>query len=93
MVIAECHAAGAPAGTHLLVTLEDERLVGMTAEDLGWLLEEHRRVAPAVREQGRRSVYLDEVQVVSPFGRRKAPARVIGRSSSEGTWTSWCTGM
>lgn len=63
--IAECQASGAPSGTHLLVSLEDERLVGMTAEDLGWLLEEHRRVAPAVREHGRRTVYLDEVQVVS----------------------------
>jgi predicted AAA+ superfamily ATPase len=36
----------------------------MTAEDLGWLLEEHRRVVPTVRERGQRTVYLDEVQVV-----------------------------
>jgi predicted AAA+ superfamily ATPase len=63
--IAERLAAGDAPGTHLLVSLEDERLVGMTAEDLGWLIEEHRRVAPAVREQGRRTVYLDEVQVVA----------------------------
>lgn len=57
--------AGDTPGTHLLVSLEDERLVGMTAEDLGWLIEEHRRVVPAVREQARRTVYLDEVQVVA----------------------------
>ncbi|MFU8888751.1 MAG: ATP-binding protein [Trueperaceae bacterium] len=57
-------AAGDPPGTHLLVSLEDERLVGMTAEDLGWLLEEHKRVVPSVREAGRRTVYLDEIQVV-----------------------------
>lgn len=57
-------AAGDPPGTHLLVSREDERLVGMTAEDLGWLLEEPRRVVPAVREQGRRTIYLDEVHVV-----------------------------
>jgi uncharacterized protein len=63
--IADRVAAGDIAGTHLLVSLEDERLVGMTAEDLGWLLEEHRRMVPAVREQGRRTVYLDEVQVVA----------------------------
>jgi hypothetical protein len=63
--IAECLEAGDLAGTHLLVSLEDERLVGMTAEDLGWLLEEHRRITPAVREQGRRTLYLDEVQVVA----------------------------
>ena len=57
-------AAGEPPGTHLLVMLEDERLVGMTAEDLGWLLEEHWRVAPEARERGRRTIYLDEIQVV-----------------------------
>ena len=62
--IADRLAAGDPPGTHLLVSLEDERLVGMTAEDLGWLLEEHRRVVPDVREQGRRTIYLDEVHVV-----------------------------
>lgn len=50
--------------THLLVSLEDERLVGITAEDLGWLVEEHRRRVAAVGSQGRRTVYLDEVQVV-----------------------------
>ncbi|MEP6620791.1 MAG: ATP-binding protein [bacterium] len=58
-------AAGDQPGTHLLVSLEDERLVDMTAEDLGWLLEEHRRVTPVVQEQGRRTVYLDEIQVVA----------------------------
>lgn len=63
--IAERLAAGDIPGTHLLVSLEDERLVGMTAEDLGWLIEEHRRMVPAVREQGQRTVYLDEVQVVA----------------------------
>jgi len=62
--IADRLEAGAPPGTHLLVSLEDERLVGMTAEDLGWLLEEHRRVVAIVREQGRRTIYLDEVHVV-----------------------------
>ncbi|MCA1790126.1 MAG: ATP-binding protein, partial [Thioalkalivibrio sp.] len=62
--IADAMAAGDAPGTHLLVSLEDERLVGMTAEDLGWMVEEHRRVAPAVREQGSRTVYLDEVQLV-----------------------------
>jgi predicted AAA+ superfamily ATPase len=63
--IAERLTAGDTPGTHLLVSLEDERLVGMTAEDLGWLIEEHRRMVPAAREQGRRTIYLDEVQVVA----------------------------
>lgn len=62
--IAERLAAGDPPGSHLLVSLEDERLVGMTPEDLGWLIEEHRRMVPAVRERGWRALYLDEVQVI-----------------------------
>lgn len=63
--IGERLAGGDAPGTHLLVSLEDERLVGMTAEDLGWLIEEHRRVVPAVRAEAQRTVYLDEVQVVA----------------------------
>ena len=62
--ISEDLEAGDLLGPHLLVSLEDERLHGMTAEDLGWLLDEHRRTVSAVRERGRRTVYLDEVQVV-----------------------------
>jgi uncharacterized protein len=62
--IADAVAAGEAAETHLLVSLEDERLVGMTPEDLGWLLEEHRRMSAAVQRAGQRTVYLDEVQVV-----------------------------
>ncbi len=62
--IAERLEAGDRLGTHLLISLEDERLVGMTAEDLGWMLEEHRRMVPAVRELGQRTIYLDEVHLV-----------------------------
>lgn len=58
------HARGDPPGTQLVVSLEDERLVGMTAADLGWLLEEHLRVVPALHGGAKRTVYLDEVQVV-----------------------------
>ena len=56
--------SGSAPGINLLVSLEDERLVGMTAEDLGWLVEEHRRAVAAVREGERRTIYLDEIQVV-----------------------------
>lgn len=62
--MADSVRAGDAPGTHLLVSLEDERLMDMTAQDLGWMVEEHRRVVPAVRERGGRTVYLDEVQVV-----------------------------
>jgi uncharacterized protein len=57
-------AEGRPRESQLLLSLEDERLVGMTAADLGWLLDEHERQAPGLRRSGELCVYLDEVQVV-----------------------------
>jgi predicted AAA+ superfamily ATPase len=51
-------------GTHLPVSLEGERHVGMTAEDLDRSLEERRRGLGAMREAGRRTVYVDKTQVV-----------------------------
>jgi predicted AAA+ superfamily ATPase len=57
-------AGGSSRESQLLLALEDERLVGMTAADLGWLLEEHERQAPGLRESGALCLYLDEVQVV-----------------------------
>lgn len=62
--IAERIGAGRPRASQLLLSLEDERLVGMTAADLGWLLEEHVRRVPKLREEGSLTVYLDEVHVV-----------------------------
>lgn len=62
--MAERIAGGLPRESQLLLALEDERLVGMTAADLGWLLEEHERQAPGLRESGTLCVYLDEVQLV-----------------------------
>lgn len=53
-----------PREAHLLVSLEDERLAGMTAADLEWLIEEHGRVTN-VRENTVVSLYLDEVQRVA----------------------------
>lgn len=57
-------AGGSSRESQLLLALEDERLVGMTAADLGWLLEEHERQAPGLQESGALCLYLDEVQVV-----------------------------
>jgi hypothetical protein len=62
--MAERVADGLPRESQLLLSLEDERLVGMTATDLGWLLEEHARRMPGMRQSGTLSVYLDEVQLV-----------------------------
>ena len=56
--------AGRPPESQLLLGLEDERLVGMTAVDLGWLVEEHARAYPAIRPAGQLTLYLDEVQLV-----------------------------
>ena len=58
-------AGGRPRASQLLISLEDERLVGLTAEDLGWMLDEHGRLNPGLRESGTMSIYLDEVQLVA----------------------------
>lgn len=75
--LAQCRterlAAGSPPEAQLLLSLEDERLAGMTVGDLGWLLEEHARQLPELharagkaRGRGRPplTLYLDEVQLV-----------------------------
>lgn len=62
--LTEALRAGAAPGSHLLVSLEDERLVGMTVEDLSWLLDEHRRTVPELLPGTPRTLYLDEVQLV-----------------------------
>ncbi|MCC6474041.1 MAG: ATP-binding protein [Burkholderiales bacterium] len=73
--LAQCRAdriaAGSPGEAQLLLSLEDERLVGMTVDDLRWLLEEHARQFPDLRAGGARArkrvsvtLYLDEVQLV-----------------------------
>jgi uncharacterized protein len=47
-----------------MLGLEDERLVGMSALDLGWVIEEHARQFPTIRADGLLSLYLDEIQTV-----------------------------
>jgi uncharacterized protein len=58
-------AAGRAVESQLLLGLEDERLVGMTALDLSWVLDEHARQFPAIRAAGQLSLYLDEIQTVA----------------------------
>jgi len=57
-------ADGRAPESQLLLSLEDERLTGMTVADLAWLLDEHARQYPALRESGTVTFYLDEVQIV-----------------------------
>lgn len=58
-------AEGRPREAQLLISLEDERLNGLTAADLGWLLDEHARLFPGLYESGIMTLYLDEVQTVA----------------------------
>lgn len=67
--MAERVAQGHPRESQLLVSIEDERLVGMTAADLGWIVDEHERRHPGLRESGSLSIYLDEVQLVPGWPR------------------------
>lgn len=66
--LAQCRAdrlaAGRPREAQLHISLEDERLSGMSVADLGWLLDEHARQFPREREAGGFTAYLDEVQTV-----------------------------
>ncbi len=55
---------GRAAESQLLLSLEDERLTDMTVTDLSWLLDEHARQYPGLRESGAVTLYLDEVQIV-----------------------------
>lgn len=57
-------ADGRASESQLLLSLEDERLTGMTVTDLAWLLDEHARQYPGLRESGACTLYLDEVQIV-----------------------------
>src|SRR5881628_1938767 len=67
--LAQCRAdrlaAGRAREAQLLLSLEDERLAGLSVADLGWLLEEHARQFPGLRAAGGMTLYLDEVQTVT----------------------------
>jgi predicted AAA+ superfamily ATPase len=71
--LGQCRAerieAGSPPESQLMMSFEDERLAGITAADLDWLIEEHARQFPALRAKKLRrrptlTLYLDEVQTV-----------------------------
>jgi uncharacterized protein len=62
--LAERVAAGAPREAQLYLNLEDERLNGMTAADLGSVIEEWFRQVPGIRDRTRATLFLDEVQLI-----------------------------
>jgi len=68
-LLAERLAAGTPRGGLLYFSFEDERLTGMTAADLGLVVEEFYRLNPEWRDARRATFFLDEVQVVPDWER------------------------
>jgi hypothetical protein len=74
-------AEGRPEESQLILSLEDERLAGMSVADLAWLLEEHERQSPDLRAAGGLTLYLDEIQVVP--GWEGLVRRLIDRGDTE----------
>ncbi|MFN0084312.1 MAG: ATP-binding protein [Blastocatellia bacterium] len=56
--------AGAPRESQVYFSFEDERLAGLTAADLGWVLEEYFIRYPHFRDQQQVTFFFDEIQVV-----------------------------
>ena len=54
---------GAPRETQVYFNFDDERLAGMEAAQLHWVLEEYFRQFPRYRDQQKVGFYLDEVQI------------------------------
>lgn len=67
--LAERLADGRPRESQVLISLEDDRVDGMTAADLAWLLDEHGRQFPGLREAHPLTLYLDEIQLVAGWER------------------------
>lgn len=68
-LLAERLAAGAPREGILFVGFDDDRLAGMTAADLGVLLEEYYALHPEWREDRRPLFLFDEIQLVEGWER------------------------
>jgi len=71
--MADLLAAGAPRESLVMVNFEDDRLAGMDASDLSFLLESYYQLYPEFRDQMRITLFLDEIQLVpgwETFARR-----------------------
>lgn len=62
-------AAGAPRESLVLLNFEDDRLAGMDASDLSFLLETYYQLHPEFRDQTRITLLLDEIQLVPGWER------------------------
>lgn len=62
--LARRHAETGERDGLLYFSFEDERLAGMTAGDLGLVVEEYYRLAPEWRDRRRATLFFDEIQTV-----------------------------
>ena len=67
--LGDLQASGAPRESLVLLNFEDERLAGIDASALTWLLEEYYRMFPHFRENREVVFFLDEIQVVPGWER------------------------
>jgi hypothetical protein len=74
-------ADGRPRDSLLLIGLDDDRLTGITTNDLSWLVEEYFRRFPKRRNAGTVTLCLDEIQVVS--GWEKFVRRLVDTEKME----------
>ena len=71
--MADLLAAGAPRESLILLNFEDDRLAGMDASDLSFLLETYYQLHPEFRDHTQITLLLDEIQLVvgwETFARR-----------------------
>ncbi len=71
--LADLLASGSPRESLVFLNFEDDRLAGIDASDLSFLLEEYYRLQPVFRDQTRITLFLDEIQLVpgwETFARR-----------------------
>lgn len=68
-ILSERVTAGTPREGLLYFSFEDERLVGMSVDDLEGLLEAYYRLNPQWRDERRACFFLDEIQLVPGWER------------------------
>ena len=67
--LGDLQASGAPRESLVLLNFEDERLAGIDASALTWLLEEYYRMYPHFRGNREVVFLLDEIQVIPGWER------------------------
>lgn len=78
--LARRHAAGVAREGLLYFSFEDERLAGMSARELGLVVEEYYRLNPDWRDGRRATFFFDEIQAVpgwESFARRLLDSEAI----------------